>query len=320
MHPYRCFLISKGDDLFVIYKKIPYPVIDGEYLKIYTPQGDTYRGPDTKSFENGKFYSEWLANDFSIMNDRNEWHMIGISHPKPLDFKGAYDSGADVHEAEYQLFHAKAEGKSFSEIFRENSFSDCEKVLYPSERADEKPEIWAPHIMKLDGKNALFYSPGVMRLAQSESFENWERRVLFSGSNPMSRDPYVYTEDGVHYFVYTDGLSLKFRTTVDFKDFSDEKLLLSDKFGGAQLESPYLLKKDGIYYLFVSVWDGNNGDYDERTFVYASETIEGLDTGAPITMLRAHAPEIVKDTDGTYYILSVFYPHNGVSAAKLLWK
>ena len=76
MHPYPFFLISKGDDLFVIYKKIPYPVIDGEYLKIYTPQGDTYRGPDTKSFENGKFYSEWLANDFSIMNDRNEWHMI----------------------------------------------------------------------------------------------------------------------------------------------------------------------------------------------------------------------------------------------------
>lgn len=303
----------------MIYKKIPYPKTDGGYLKIYTPQGDIYRGPDTKSFENGKFYPEWLANDFSIMKDGNEWHMIGISHPKPSDFNGAYDSGADVHEAEYQLFHAKAVGKNFSELFRENSFSDCEKVLYPSERPDEKPEIWAPHLMILDGKNTLAYSPGVMRLAQSESFENWERRVLFEGANPFARDPYVYSENGTHYVIFTEGLALKYRTTEDFVNFSDEKLLLGDKFAGAQLESPFLLKKDGIYYLFVCVWDGNNGDYDDRTFVYASETLAGLDRGAPITMLRAHAPEIVKDEDGTYYMLSVFYPENGVSAVKLKW-
>ncbi len=304
----------------MVSKKILYPVIDGEYVRIYTPDGDIYRGPDTKSFKSGEFYPEWLTNDFSVMKAESDWHIIGITHPKPSDFNGAFDSGADVHEAEYQLFHAHAYGESFKTIFAENSFSDKEKVLYPFERQDEQQEIWAPHLMKLDNKNTLLYSPGKIRMAQSEGFENWERRELFEGGNPAARDPYVYFENGVHYVIFTEGLGLKYRTTEDFVSFSEEKLLLGNKFSGAQLESPFLLKKDGIYYLFVCIWDGNNGDYDERTFVYASETIEGLDRGAPITMLRAHAPEIVKDADGQYYILSVFYPENGISAAKLSWK
>ena len=313
-------LILKEDDFVAKSKKIPYPVIDGEYVKIYTPSGDTYRGPDTKSFRNGKYYSEWLVNDFSVMKEGDGWHMVGITHPKPADFNGPFDSGKDVHEAEYQLFHASAVGESFARIFSENSFSDREKILYPSERKGEQNEIWAPHLMKLDDKNAVLYSPGVMRLAKSEDFENWESRVLFAGGNPVARDPYVYSENGIHYVVYTEGAELKYRTTADFVTFSEEKILLGDKFSGAQLESPFLLEKDGMYYLFVCIWDGKNGDYDERTFVYASETIDGFDSGAPVTMLRAHAPEIVKDTDGVYYILSVFYPENGISAAKLAWK
>lgn len=304
----------------MVSKKIPYPAIDGEYIRIYTPSGDTYRGPDTKSFKSGEYYSEWLTNDFSVMKDQNLWHIVGITHPKPFDFKGAFDSGENVHEAEYQLFHAYAQGENFSELFAKNSFSEKEKLLYPFERENEQDEIWAPHLMKIDGKNSILYSPGKIRMAQSKGFENWEKRELFDGGNPAARDPYVYTEGETNYVIFTEGLTLKYRTTTDFSSFSEEKLLLGNKFCGAQLESPFLLKKDGIYYLFVCIWDGNNGDYDERTFVYASETIEGIDKGAPITMLRAHAPEIVKDSDGTYYILSVFYPQNGISAAKLIWK
>ena len=300
--------------------KILCPVIDGEYVRIYMPAGDTYRGPDTKSFENGKFYSEWIPNDFSIMRDGKEWHMVGISHPKPQDFRGAFDCGKDVHEAEYQLFHAKGCAESFKELFCENSFSDEEKLLYPHNRTGEDNEIWAPHLMKINGKNGILYSPGRIRLAQSEGFENWETKTLFPCTSPASRDPYVYCEDGVNYVIYTDGEVLKYRTTKDFSAFSDEKILLSKKFENTQLESPFLLKKDGMYYLFVSVWDGKNGAYDERTFVFCSETIEDLNVGAPITMLRAHAPEIVRDDDGTYYILSVFYPQNGISAAKIVWK
>lgn len=300
--------------------KIPYPAIDGEYVRIYAPKGDTYCGPDTKSFKNKEYYPEWIPNDFSVMKDGDDWHIVGITHPKPHDFKGVFDCGKDVHEAEYQLFHACAKAKSFSELFEENSFSDKEKILYPAERKGEQNEIWAPHLMKINEKNSVLYSPGVIRLATSENFEKWDTGQLFACNNTAARDPFVYSENGTHYVIYTEGVALKYRTTSDFVSFSDEKNLLGNKFDGAQLESPFLLKKDGVYYLFVSIWNGQNGDYDERTFVYASEKIEDIDKGAPITMLRAHAPEIVKDADGSYYILSVFYPQNGISAAKLVWK
>lgn len=64
---------------------------------------------------------------------------------------------------------------------------------------------------------------------------------------------------------------------------------------------------------------GRNGCYDYRTFVFASETIDGFGKSAPITMLNAHAPEFVCDANGDWYMLSVFYPENGISAFKIKW-
>ena len=40
---------------------------------------------------------------------------------------------------------------------------------------------------------------------------------------------------------------------------------------------------------------------------------------APLTVLDAHAAEVVRDGDD-YYLLSVFYPENGVSAARLAFR
>ena len=86
----------------------------------------------------------------------------------------------------------------------------------------------------------------------------------------------------------------------------------------AESESPFLWKKDGIYYLIWSIYDSRNGCYDERAFVFAADTLDGLKGVAPLTILPGHAPEIVQGAD-VDYILSVFYPENGVSAARLRW-
>lgn len=298
----------------------PCPAKNGEYVRIYSPGADVYSGPDTESFKSGEMYEKWIVNDFSVMRSGDEWHIVGITHPCPEGFKDSFNYSGDVHEAEYQLFHAAAKAESFSQLFTRDSFSDEKKLLYPNERKGEGNEIWAPQLMKHDGKNSVIYSPGKIRMAQSEVFEGWSVRELFECESRFSRDPFVFSENGVSYVIYTDGQKLKYRTTCDFYSFSDEKVLMDELFANTETESPFLFKKDGVYYLLLCIWDGRNGAYDERTFVFAADTLEGLKNTAPITMLDAHAPEVVRDDDGTYYLLSVFYPENGISAVKLKWE
>ena len=299
---------------------IPVPAFDGDYVRIYTPKPDVYRGVDTEHFKSGEYYSEWITNDFSVLRDGKTWHIVGITHPKVPGFVSSFEYEGDIHEAEFQLFYANAAADSFASLYRPDSFCDVKKILYPHERPEEGREIWAPQLMKLGGKYSVIYSPQRIRMAESEDFTEWQTRTLFECKSPVARDPFVYFEDGTYYIIYTEEKQLKYRTTTDFLTFSAEAVLQESLFADTETESPFLMKRDGFYYLFWSAWNGKNGAYDERTFVFAAESLEGLRNTAPITMLRAHAPEIVTDNDGTAYLLSVFYPENGISAVRLSWQ
>jgi len=142
---------------------------------------------------------------------------------------------------------------------------------------------------------------------------------LFRCANGAARDPYVFCENGKFYMVYTEARQLLCRTSENLADWSEPFVLQRSLFA-CENESPFLMKWEGYYYLFWSCHDGKNGSYDERTYVFAADTLAGLYESAPITMLRAHAPEIVQSPDGAWYLLSVFYPKNGVNAARLEWK
>ena len=85
------------------------------------------------------------------------------------------------------------------------------------------------------------------------------------------------------------------------------------------MESPCLIKRDGLYYLLWCIHDGQNGCYDNRTYVFASETLDGFDGRAPLAMLKGHAPELICE-DGEWYIVSVHYPVNGLSIAPIRWE
>ncbi len=299
-----------------IVEKIPKPIRVGEYVPIYKPSPDVYLGEPTESFKPGERYDEWLVNDFSVLRDGDDWHIIGITHPRPRGFVDDFHFDSDVHEAEFQLFHATATASDFAELVRPGSFADRDKLLYPASRPGEGRELWAPHLLKRDGKFEIVYSPGSMRSAATRDFVEFERpRVLFESKFAAARDPYVFEEDGLYSFVWLDAEGLMLRTSEDFEHWSEPQLIFKMGFGGNP-ESPFLMKKDGFYYLFWCLHDGRNGCYDNRTFVYASHTLDGLDGTAPIAMLDAHAPEIV-ECGGKFYLLSVFYPENGISAAEL---
>ncbi len=298
------------------------PVIDGSYRRVYVPASDLYLGIPTDSFTPGKRYDDWIINDFSLIRTKTGvWHAIGITHPRPPYFRDAFDFDLNsVHEAENQLFHATFHG-TLRELYTDGAMEEQEKLLYPRERPGQRPECWAPAVFPTDEGYGMLYSPEYMHYAVSNDLYRWSyRRVLFTGCGAM-RDPFVFRENGVYHILYNDGEVLWQRETENFIKVTEPQLLQQNGFGKeVSMESPSLVKYNGLYYLLWCVCDGQNGCYDNRTYVYAASSLNEFNGKAPLTVLRGHAPELLQDADGQWYIASVFYPQNGLSLAPIRWE
>ncbi|MCL2815571.1 MAG: hypothetical protein FWD23_13300 [Oscillospiraceae bacterium] len=301
---------------------MPYkiPVITSNYVNVYKPKKDVYLGEDTKSFKKGVCYDHWIPNDFSVIKAGGEWHMIGITHPKPGGFTDAfvYDPHT-IHEAEWQLFHAAAQSENLEGALKEDIFAEKPKLLYPAERNEQINEIWAPHICLFEKKYHMIYSPGSMRLATSEDLYSWKLEgALFSGSGSM-RDPNILFDADRIIMSYVEQNRLEYRISPNMRNWSEKKLLYECQYRNAAFESPFLIKYEGVYYLFCCIYDGFNSAYDNRTFVFAAETLEDFEGRTPLCVLDAHAPEIIED-NGKYYIASAYYPNNGINIAELAFR
>ena len=215
------------------------------------------------------------------------------------------------------MFHAEWNGE-LSKLYKSGEMTDREKILYPQQRPEEPNNCWAPCIVEKGGKYYLFYSPGSMRLAVSDDLYNWEiAGTLFTGS-AMMRDPYIFFENNIYTMIYVTDC-LKYRTSEDLIAWSDEKLFQENKFSdNAAQESPCVMKRNGIYYLIWCIHDGTNGCYDNRTYIFAADSLHNFTGKAPVGMLKGHAPEIISEGDKDY-IISVFYPSNGLNMAELKW-
>lgn len=303
-------------------ERIPAPRLNGEYVTIYHPQGDVYQGRETTHFTPGTHYETWVANDFSLIKHHDSYHMVGITHPKPPQFTDEFNPGeGNCHEAEEVLFHATAKGSTFADLLKDGAFTDQTKLLYPQERPDEIPFIHAPHLTKApSGHIRMIYGPKYIRLAETDDFVNFERRVLFT-DHATARDPFLFEENGIFTVIYAVENRVDYRQSTDLVHFTEARTLQVNPFGNengilAASESPFLFKHDGFYYLMWAIYDGRLGVYDHRTFIFGARTLEGLANSAPLTMLPAHAGEIYEDESGIY-LLSAYHPQNGISAVEL---
>jgi len=291
------------------------PFLSGEYVNAFRPSAQIYPGPDCPDLHHGEYYDEWVPNDHTfIRDDGGNWHIFGITHPlTPVEH---------VHEGEVQLFHAKAPADAFDRL-APGVFRDLGCVLPPAERPGEPKEIHSPAIVEIGGVYHMIYGPTQFRLALSRDLEHWELKgERFRDVEGASRDPQIMAHNGRFLLCYCSGYAVKMCQSPDLRNWGEATTILRLPEGVCP-ESPFLLNHDGIFYLFVCTWQGKNWDhktisdaYQHQTLVYAADRIENLGRREPVTVLDAHAPEIV-ETDGRYFISSVEWPCRGINLAPL---
>ncbi|MBQ7379458.1 MAG: family 43 glycosylhydrolase [Clostridia bacterium] len=261
--------------------------------KMYVPQLSTtwYEAQKIVGEKDSEFISDFLL----IRDTQGRWHCIGI---------GGQDHIQD------SFFHAIGDDLLEPFTYTDRVYSNGTSNLATTDW------MWAPYaVYAPDGKTAYMYyhhqtkdHRAEMRMLQSvdESLDTWvpaniegleENCISFTGS--MSRDACIFFDDAVGkylmYYAANEGICL--RSSDDLIHWSQPTVVMTAPKDYQAAESPFVIKRHGYYYLFVSGFDYG------RVAVYASEN--HTDFGHPVNdligELNGHAPEIVT-VDGKDYI------------------
>ena len=237
--------------------------------------------------------NEFLSDFLLIQDTQNRWHCIGIG-----------GNGSDQ-----TFFHAI--GNDLLKTFR---YTD-RVYSNGTTNFDNTYKMWAPYaIFTEDGQTAYMYyhhqtkdNRAEMRILQStdSTLEKWvpvdisdleENSIAFTGNG--CRDACIFYDDEVgKYLMYYAATGICLRTSDDLIHWSEPTVVMTAPDGFQEAESPFVIKRYGYYYLFVSGFDYG------RMAVYASKDYRNF--GHPINdligELNGHAPEIVT-VDGKDYI------------------
>jgi arabinan endo-1,5-alpha-L-arabinosidase len=290
----------------------------GDYVTVYRPAGDRFPGPDTTELKAGQWYDDWVPNDHTILfGPDNRWHAFGITHP--------LTSTDDVHQGEFQSFHAIAPPGTLADVLKDDSWHDLPKILPPAERPEEILPNHAPYIVRRDDAYWMMYGPSPMRLAVSKDLRHWVPKGPLFHDSLGARDPNLLSWENRYIVTYCAMDQIRARTSPDLLKWSAPRTILTMPKGVAP-ESPSLIRYDETFYLFVCGWDGIwdkktvQGAYQHRTYVFQSDDPFRFDGTDVLTTLESHAPEIFQDTQGNWYISSVEWPERGMSIARLAWE
>lgn len=255
--------------------------------------------------------------DFCEVRDRSgRWHLVGIE--------------VDPSISGYPTFYHYVSDRLTGNYVRLPSISGGPAAPNPP---GQILKMCAPCVVWKDPETALmFYGHVIDRISatgQEETFdasirvlesvdarlEKWvprsdpeleEGNILFH--EKFSRDPEIIWDDRrklyLMYYAVGDGWSdpedrcvLKIRTSPDLRKWSEPKTLMAPPPGYRACESPCVLKRDGLYYLWVSGFDWG------RMSLYISE--DPLDFGDPvgnrIMEQSGHTPEIAY-WDGEFWM------------------
>lgn len=293
------------------------PFAVGEFALVYDPSiGEAER---------------WYINDHTFFRDGlGGWHLIGITHAEPF---APFD---EVH-----LAHATAPALH-------GPWAKQAPALSTSSEWGET-HLWAPHVVREGDIWFMLYCAGGephseyrIHLATSSDGVTWTRHA----DNPMvvdgfeARDPMVRRVDGrwVMYYTATSeptgGAHVVVATeSHDLVHWEGRTIVYRDRLegtGGGPTESPFVIERAGTYYLLIGpdyekliTSYGRSGRYDRgayrRTRVLASDDPLHFDIDGLISTIDAHAPEVIVDEHGDWWVSHCGWGQGGVWLAPLAW-
>jgi hypothetical protein len=270
-------------------------------------------GPRSVLYDTG---DDWYYNDHTVVYDQatHKWHLFGISHSMPPDPE-----------------HERTFGHLVSDTLVPTPTSTWKPLPDALTAAPDETHIWAPHVIFANGRYYMFYSAGDgdpttqrIRYATSPDLNTWTRRGTILIDGYAARDPMV-VRDGSRWILYYTATTtpsggnhiVAYRTSTDLVNWSARGVAFTHPaVGGAggPTESPFVVFHNGWWYLFVCC----DGPYD-GTRVYRSHDplhFEYVDLAGQI---RAHAAEVVADTDGRSYLTHAGWGQHGIWLAPLNW-
>jgi beta-fructofuranosidase len=262
----------------------------------------------------------WYVNDHTFVRDRvGVWHLIGITHAEPM-----------APHDETHFAHATA--PALHGPWTKHPFA-----LTADPDAGET-HLWAPHVVAHDDRYWMFYCGGGVdetayriHLAVSEDCWAWTRH----SANPLvadgfhARDPMILRVDDrwVLYYTATTAPSgghfvVKAVESDDLLAWTEPRVVYTDAragtFGGTT-ESPFVVARDGRYYLFIGPDWGMNVTSYRTTRVLASDDPFHFEASGRVGTIASHAAEVVVDDDGTWWISHCGWSMGGVYLAPLHW-
>lgn len=202
--------------------------------------------------------------------------------------------------------------------------------------------LQAPFVLKENDIYYLFYGDwNRISLAQSHDGKQFERILndkghpgLFEGPYENTRDAMVLKVDDLFYCYYTghtsnppvgeDSCAVFCRTTTDLFNWGDPVIVCSGGspaqgvWYGADSESPFVVHKNGLFYLFRNQLYGMSALNSQ--YVSDNPLYFGIrDDSRMIGQMNVAAPEIVEH-DGEYFIVALKPNLDGIRMAKLTWK
>jgi len=278
------------------------------------------RGPLTRIYDPSVGESTpWYFNDHTIVRNQQTglWHAIGIAHAEP---------GAPQDERTFG--HATAPTPT-------GPWTKQQPALTASIKSGEH-WIWAPHIVYDRGVYYMFYAAGSpdfanyrMHLATSTDMFTWDRTntTLFT-DGWEGRDPMV-TRVGDRWVMYYTATSnpqggnhvVAYRTSTDLRTWSDRGIAYTSPHtgrAGGQTESPFVVRRGDWWYLFVCCDGTDYGAAYRRTAVYRSRDPLRFEGAEKVTVLDAHAAEVVVDGDN-WYLSHAGWGQGGLWLAPLTW-
>jgi arabinan endo-1,5-alpha-L-arabinosidase len=262
----------------------------------------------------------WYINDHCFIRGADGlFHLFGITHAEPLS------------PMDEKLFaHATAP-----------RLTDGWTKQPPALEADlerwGETQLWAPHVVPHAGLYWMFYCAGGgdhqryrIHLATSADLASWTRHpanpVVVDGFD--ARDPNVLADGGRWIMYHTATLDpaggqhiVACRTSDDLVTWGERQVAFVDTaeagtFGGST-ESPFVVRRGRSYYLFLCNNDRRNGY--RSTDVFASRDPLSFRLENKVGTVAAHAAEVVRDVDGSWYVSHCGWGQGGVYLAPLTW-